>query len=517
MTLGALARLRGLLKMHGLADAAPRIDIEDDGGPAGCRLPVEEDAAAALAAAAAAADRVWQLRGGAPQQILVSTLHAGASLASYQHLRLNGEPLDGSPADNNPLVDFYRTRDGRWFFVHGVLEHLAAGTERVLGLRERSADAVRTAVARWDAQALEDELARAGMCGAYARSADEWRAHPQGQLLACLPCVQVRRIGDAPPQPLPAAERPLAGVRVVDMTRIIAGPTASRTLAEHGADVLNISAQRLPSMRTFVIDTGHGKRSATLDVDVPADLERLLALVREGDVLVQGYRNGTLARRGLSPERLAALRPGIVYVSVNCYGHEGPWAQRPGWDQLAAVATGLAMRQGSAERPQLLPGIAALDYTTGYLAAYGAMVALARRATEGGSWEVGASLSQTAMWMLQQPDMQPRPEQPLPAALLQECDSGFGRLRFLRPVARMSLTPPAWTWPAAPLGTHAAEWLPALERGQAGAASPREDCLGAALTETSAGGMDRPFTTEIRGKDRADNDRADAHGPPPAA
>ena len=500
MSLGALARLRPLLALHGLADAAPRIDIENDGGPAGCRLPVEEDAAAAVAAAAAAADRVWQLRGGAPQQIRVSTLHAGASLASYQHLRLDGEPLGGSPADNNPLVDFYRTRDGRWFFVHGVLEHLAAGTERVLGLRERSADAVRAAVARWDAQALEDELARAGMCGAYARSADEWRAHPQGQLLSCLPCVQVRRIGDAPPQPLPAGERPLAGVRVVDMTRIIAGPTTSRTLAEHGADVLNISAQRVPSMRTFVMDTGHGKRSATLDVDLPADLERLLTLVREGDVLVQGYRSGALARRGLSPERLAAQRPGIVYVSVNCYGHEGPWAQRPGWDQLGAVATGLAMRQGSPERPQLLPGVAALDYTTGYLAAYGAMVALARRATEGGSWEVRASLSQTAMWMQEQPNVQPRPEQPLPADLLQECDSGFGRLRFLRPVARMSLTPPAWSLPAVPLGTHTAEWLPALTGRQHGAARPRAGCAGAALADDLVGRRDPPVTTEIRGE-----------------
>ena len=469
MTLGAPARLGELLELHGLANAAARIEIKNDGGPAGCGLPVEEDAAAAIAAGAAAADRIWKLRGGAPQQISVSTLHAGASLASYQYLRLDDEPLGGSPADNNPLVDFYRTRDGRWFFVHGVLEHLAAGTEQVLKLRERSAEAVSAAVAQWDAQSLEEALADAGMCGAYARSADEWRAHPQGQVLSSLPCVQVRRIGDAPPQPLTPGARPLSGVRVVDMTRIIAGPTASRTLAEHGADVLNISAQRLPSLRTFVMDTGHGKRSASLDVDVPADLERLLALVRDADVLVQGYRTGTLARRGLSPERMAELRPGIVYVSANCYGHEGPWAERPGWDQLGAVVTGLAMRQGSPKRPHLLP-VAALDYTTGYLAAYGTMVALAHRAVEGGSWEVRASLSRTAMWMQQQPDVQPRAQSQLPANLLQECDSGFGRLRFLRPAARMSLTPPAWTLPAVPLGTHAAEWLP-REMGDA-ATSP---------------------------------------------
>ena len=310
MRLGARARLRGLLELHGLTDAAPCIDIKNDGGPAGCRLPVEEDAAAAVAAAAAAADRIWQLRGGAPQQIRVLTLHAGASLASYQHLRLDGEPLDGSPADNNPLVDFYRTRDGRWFFMHGVLEHLAAGTGRVLGLRERSADAVRAAVAQWDAQALEDELARAGMCGAYARSADEWRAYPQGQVLAALPCVQVRRIGDAPPQPLPAGERPLSGVRVVDMTRIIAGPTASRTMAEHGADVPNISAQRVHHRlpRRVWRDGGAvaschrgrqlgGARVAVADCDVDAAATR------------RGAAAGTTAARRPAAGERQRLRP----------------------------------------------------------------------------------------------------------------------------------------------------------------------------------------------------------------
>lgn len=456
----ALARLRSLLALHGLAEDAVRVVINDDGGPGGCRLPVARDAAAALAAAAAAADRVWQVRGGLPQQIAVSTRHAGESLRSYAHLRVNGEPAGGSPADGNPLVDFYRTRDGRWFFVHGVFEHLAQGTARVLDLRERSAPAVADAVARWDAQALEVALAEERMCGAYARSAAEWRAHPQGQVLSGLPCVEVRRIGEAPPQPLLPAARPLAGVRVLDMTRIIAGPTAARTLAEHGADVLAISAGRLPNMRTFVMDTGHGKRSARLDLDVRHDHAQLLRLLRGSDVLVQGYRSGSLARRGLSARDAAEQRPGIVYVSVNCYGHEGPWAGRPGWDQLAAVATGMAMRQGSPEQPMLLP-VAACDYITGYLAAFGTMVALARRATEGGSWEVRASLSQTAMWLQQQATVTPEADRELPPELMQETDSGFGRIRHLRPAARMSRTPPEWSLPAAPLGTHAAEWLPA--------------------------------------------------------
>src|SRR5579864_3123843 len=148
------------------------------------------------------------------------------------------------------------------------------------------------------------------------------------------------------------------------------------------------------------METGIGKRQAILDLNVPEQANELCELARGADVFSQGYRLGTLARRGFSAQQVAALRPGIVYVSENCYGHAGPWSERPGWEQLGQAATGMSYREGQSAAdgvPRLAP-VAVNDYSTGYLAAYGAMMALARRTTEGGSWHVQVSLSQTCMW-----------------------------------------------------------------------------------------------------------------------
>ena len=172
-----------------------------------------------------------------------------------------------------------------------------------------------------------------GVCGAKLRSADEWRAHPQGIALAQVPVVEILRLGDAAPNRSPGPRagehgaRPLSGVRVLDLTRVLAGPTCARTLAEHGAEVLHVRSPKLPSIEPFVIDTNPGKRSCYLDLDRKEDVERMRALVRDAHVFSQGYRPGALARRGFSPEGLAEMRPGIIVVSIDCYGHEGPFAR----------------------------------------------------------------------------------------------------------------------------------------------------------------------------------------------
>ncbi len=188
-------------------------------------------------------------------------------------------------------------------------------------------------------------------------------------------------------------------------------------------------------------------------------------LIADADVFSQGYRLGSLARRGLDPETLARMRPGIVCVSENCYGHVGPWSERPGWEQLGQAATGMSYREGTASHsgvPRLAPA-AVNDYSTGFLAAYGAMVALARRATEGGSWHVQASLSQTAMWYQRLGDDLDRERAELGdvSGFLAEMDTGhYGRLRYLRPALSMSETEPRWDLPPAPSGTHEPSWLP---------------------------------------------------------
>jgi hypothetical protein len=292
------------------------------------------------------------------------------------------------------------------------------------------------------------------------RTSVEWRDHAQATALAPLGRIHIDRIGDSPPEPAGDGDRPLGGTRVLDLTRVLAGPTHGRALAEHGADVLLVNSPSLPNVDAFVMDTSHGKLSTLLDLDDPAQRGTLIDLVRGGDVFAQGYRGGALERRGFGPDELATVRPGIIYVSISCYGDAGPWRERPGWEQLAQSVTGLAATQGTPEQPALIPA-AACDYTTGYLAALGTMAALRRREEDGGSFHVRVSLCQTAMWLAALGALcDPAAASGLGdlPSWLTETDTPYGRLTHLAPVAEMSATPPRWDRPTAPIGTHPPEW-----------------------------------------------------------
>jgi crotonobetainyl-CoA:carnitine CoA-transferase CaiB-like acyl-CoA transferase len=446
-----------------LAARAPRIAGEDPVLPT--RFRVGAAASAAIGSAAAAAALVFERRGGAAQAVAVDLRRAAAALTSFLWLKLDGGPFP-APQGDVPTMAIYRCADGRWIHLHGALPHLRDGTLALLGCEDH-AGSIAAAVARWPSFALEEALAGAGQCGAVLRSAAEWAAHSQGQGLAAAPLVELRRIGDAPRRELRAASRPLAGLRVLDLTRILAGPTCARTLAEHGAEVLRLSSPRQHDIAAFVPDTSHGKRSAWLDLDAPGADAHLRQLVAGADVFSQGYRGGALAARGFGPEGLARLRPGIVCVSINAYGHEGPWAGRRGWEQLAQACTGVALEHSGSEvaaerRPAVIPA-APSDYCSGYLAACGAMLALRRQALEGGSWEVRVSLARTSTW-LRDLGMLPPGARPVPLAAAeikawsQARATPWGRLEFLGPVARMSATPPRWDLPSAPPGHDAPEW-----------------------------------------------------------
>jgi crotonobetainyl-CoA:carnitine CoA-transferase CaiB-like acyl-CoA transferase len=304
------------------------------------------------------------------------------------------------------------------------------------------------------------------------RTAEEWRASPQGAALEKTPPITLTRIGDAPPLRLDAGEEPLDGVRVLDLTRVLAGPTAGRTLAAHGADVLSVRAQRLDSIEAFMLDTGLGKRLAYLDLAKPAHAETMRGLVRGAHVFVDSYRPGALGRLGFTPAALAHAAPGIVHVGVSAYGAHGPWGARRGWEQLAQTATGLALEQGAfaAARagrrrdtvPQLIPA-AACDYVTGYLAAAGAAAALLKRIREGGSWKVEVSLAATAQWLqsLGKVEAAAVADDWLSGLGLdghmKSCETKRGRLDFLGPVVRMSETQPRWLRPPPEPGP--AVWL----------------------------------------------------------
>jgi crotonobetainyl-CoA:carnitine CoA-transferase CaiB-like acyl-CoA transferase len=427
---------------------------------------IGETSAAALAAVGLAVSDLWALRTGRHQEVTVDTRQATASLRSGHYMKMNGAPVS---TERNTVMGVYPAKNGRWSYLHCNFPNHRAAALGVLGVPE-DREAVRQAVAKWDALELEEAIIAAKGAGGMVRTMDEWAKHPQAAAIASLPLMEILKIGDSPSEKLPAGDRPLSGIRVLDLTRVLAGPTGARTLAEHGADVLKITAAHLPNIGYQEYDTGHGKLSAHLDLREPEAVEALRGLVREADVFSQGYRPGTLGNRGFAPEALAKLRPGIVFVSLCAFSHAGPWASRRGFDTVVQTVSGITSRQGelfpgAAPGPQFYP-VSAIDYLTGYLMAFGAMVALARRVREGGSWLVRISLAQTGRWLVgrgQVPEAELKDvaKEFTPAELERwsmTSDTPVGRLRHLGPVVRLSQTPPRWARPTVPLGYHEPVW-----------------------------------------------------------
>jgi crotonobetainyl-CoA:carnitine CoA-transferase CaiB-like acyl-CoA transferase len=422
--------------------------------------------AATLAATGIAAADLWEQRTGRRQAIGVDVRQAAASLRSGHYLQVGDGHVS---AERNSIMGVYPTKDGRWSYIHANFPNHRAAALTVLGCEENR-EAVARAVATWNALDLEEAIIAAKGAGGMVRSRTEWADHPQAAAIAALPLMEIVRIGDSPAEKLPAGDRPLSGIRVVDVTRVLAGPTCARTLAEHGADVMKISAEHLPNLGYQELDTGHGKLSSYLDLREQRNVDTLRGLVRDADVFSQGYRPGTLGARGLSPEELAAIRPGLVYVSLCAFGHTGPWASRRGFDTVVQTVSGITARQaeafpGKTPGPQFYP-VSAIDYCTGYLMAAGAMVALKRRAEEGGSWLVRISLAQVGKWIV---DLGEVPGDALRGVTAEftagelerwsmVTETPSGRLRHLKPVVRLSETSPYWARPAVPLGYHSPVW-----------------------------------------------------------
>ena len=420
-------------------------------------------AQATIAASGLAAAEYHRLRTGRRQHVTVEMRRALASFRSERYLRIDDGP---PPALRDPVMGFYATRDGRWIQLHTNFPHHLEGVLKVLGCANDRA-AVAEAIRGWDGATLDQTLADAGLCAALIRTPDEWAALDQAKAIAGLPLFEIERIGDAPVEPPreAGAERPLAGVRVLDLSRIIAGPVAGRALAQHGGEVLMVNGPHLPNIAPLVIDNGRGKRSAVIDLRDATGRETLNGLVSDADVFLQAYRPGALTARGFGPEELARVRPGIVYVSVCAYGHKGPWAARRGFDSLVQSASGIAFTEREAagwDEPKHLP-CQALDHATGYLAAFGAMAALARRATEGGSWHVRVSLAQTGRWLQSfglLPDGWKAPDVSIDDVrdCLGTVQSAFGRVLGVLPAERLEETPARFDLPPARIGAHEAKW-----------------------------------------------------------
>jgi crotonobetainyl-CoA:carnitine CoA-transferase CaiB-like acyl-CoA transferase len=423
--------------------------------------------AATIAAAGLAAAQLWEQRTGRKQKVAVDVRQATASMRSGTYMKLGDGALSHA---RNSIMGTYPTKDGRWSYLHCNFPNHRAVALKVLGVAEEDRAAVAKAVAGWNAIDLEEAIIANKGAGGMVRSAEEWKSHPQAAAIASLPLLEIEKIGDAPVSPLPKGDRPLSGIKVVDITRVLAGPTCARTLAEHGADVMKITAAHLPNLGYQEWDTGHGKLSAQLDLRDPAQLEKLRGLISQADVFSQGYRPGTLGSRGLSPEELAKLRPGLVYVSLSAFGHKGPWASRRGFDTVVQTVSGITLRQGALfpgkePGPQFYP-LSAIDYCTGYLMAMGAMLALAKRAQEGGSWLVRVSLAQVGKWLVDLGEVPESALKGIPAEFAPEeierwsmvTETPKGPLKHLKPAVQLSETPARWARPSVPLGYHQPVW-----------------------------------------------------------
>src|SRR6202051_4218747 len=418
-------------------------------------------AQASIAAAGLAAAHVWKLRSGQSQDVAVDMRHAVVECRSERYLRVDGKP---PPPAWDAIAGIYKTRDRRFVRLHTNFPHHREAVCRVLNCKAERDD-VQAALMQWDAEAFETAAYAAGGVVAVMRSYEEWSDLPHAKALAALPVITIEKIGEAAPKPWPRGDRPLAGLRVLDLSRVIAGPVAGRTLAAHGADVLLISGPDLPAIPWLTIDTGRGKLTSFVELKSEQGRDSLRDLLAQADIFSQGYRPRALAALGFSPEDAADINPGIVYVSLSAYGHAGPWAERRGFDSLVQTSTGFNHAEGQAagvEGPKELPA-QMLDHATGYLMAFGAMMAKARQSREGGSWHVGVSLAQTGRWLwnlgrvadgFKTEDLPGEAVKPF----LEDLASGFGPLRSVSHSAMLSETPAFWARPAMPLGSHPPQW-----------------------------------------------------------
>jgi crotonobetainyl-CoA:carnitine CoA-transferase CaiB-like acyl-CoA transferase len=457
MPQSALAGLWQLAGLPGEALGFARLTGADPVLPSS--FAVGTAAQASAAAAALAACELGHLRGVPRQRVSVDMTHAALECTAWFS-------IDGrTPELWDPFSGLYRCADG-WVRIHANFAHHRDGALRLLGLdpaKVERADADK-AMLSWRAVDFETAAAEAGLVATALRSFGQWDETAQGRSIAGQPLLRIERIGDAAPLQLPALalhQRPLEGVKVLDLTRILAGPVGGRALAAYGADVMLVNAPHLPNIEA-IADTSRGKRSALVDLRTEEGRAAMDALLSQAHVFVQGYRPGGLRQLGFGPLEAAARRPGIVCVSLSAYGATGPWAGRRGFDSLVQTAMGFNHAEGEAAgdgQPRALP-MQILDEATGQLIAMGAAAALHRQQREGGRWHVQVSLAQTGQWLrsLGRVEGGLRAGRPDRAPYLETSASGWGELMGFRPSARLARTPARWDRASMPPGSHPPRW-----------------------------------------------------------
>ncbi len=438
-------------------------------------------AQASIAAAALAATQVGVLRGLPAHSVRVDMQHA--ALECLTHFAIDGHV----PDIWDKYSGVYRAQGG-WVRIHANFAHHRDGALALLGLTAGDGTSkadVERALQAWRAEDFEQAAAERGLVVAALRTHSQWQAHPQATALAKQPLFAIEdiaapaifhwssgqlpsqkqrwRVAQQPSDAKPAL--PLQGLRVLDLTRILAGPVCGRALAAYGADVLLVNSPHLPNIAA-IADTSRGKRSALLDLRTDQGKAVLRQLIADADIFVQGYRPGALQALGFGPEDVAAINPHIVYVSLSAYGDTGPWAQRRGFDSLVQTAMGFNADESAAaglnlatDPPRPLP-MQILDHATGYLMAFAALAALIKQKEQGGAHHVRLSLARTGQWLrsLGRVDNGFSVPKPSLGPYLYTEPSGFGQLTALTHSARLSGAELRWALPAMPPGTHEAAW-----------------------------------------------------------
>ncbi len=468
MTTSSKQALHDLWRLAQLPEAAlSRVTLTGEEPALPSSFAVGVAAQSSIAAAALAATEIGAARSGAAQTIGVDIRDAALECTGFFSIdgrvpeawdKISGLYPCGADAGEPGFVR-----------IHANFAHHRDGALKLLGLppgdKTEKAD-VERALKQWRAQQFEQAAADNKLVVSALRSFAEWDAHPACAELKPQPVISFEKIGDAAPialPPLSSREQPLAGLRVLDLTRILAGPTCGRTLAAYGADVMLINSPNLPNIEA-IVDTSRGKLSAYADLDTDPGRATLRELARDANVFVQGYRPDGIASRGFGPDQLAKLRPGIVYVSLSAYGHLGPWGNKRGFDSLVQTATGFNHAEGEAfgGAPRALP-MQILDFASGFLMAFGAEAALLRQAREGGSWHVRVSLARTGLWLrglgrVANGANAAKPDVETLKRYLQSYDSGYGKLVAMPHAAKFSATPAQWSRPSMPPGSHPPVW-----------------------------------------------------------
>ena len=382
---------------------------------------------------------------------------------------VNGHWYQAPLGPGNPLTfQVFPTKDGRMFTLSGPYPHL---TDRVLKTLKVYPErkAIAASIRQWNSADLDAAIGTARICGGMHRTAEEWLQHPQGKYLSSVPVIEIVKIGDADPIPYSAKPtQPLSGIKVLSLTHVIAGTTSARTLAEYGAQVLHVARDQSFEHEAFVTDVNVGMRSTFIDLRKAQDKQAVMALLPDTDVFIEGFSGRSIERLGFGVEEVARQRPGIVYLSMRCYGWDGPWRDRPGFDMEGLTVTGFTMSEGGgrpafsptygdalrdgAPPPAFPPTLVMNDYIAGYLGACGVLAALRRRAQEGGSYHVRVSLARSAMWFqslgrFANTDFTPGPDQAMipPETITRQ--TPYGEIHRLAPLAKLSATPGNWRDP----------------------------------------------------------------------